>query len=116
DLDARFAISAGGLGPYTNPQTYNQLMAPLVLLRRLGLSVSEGVTLIKPVLVAADATLMRQTLKARYADTEWLGALRNVQDRLRMQKRDALVAFLLAVNPGFAASSDLFDYFLIDVE
>ena len=50
---------------------------------------------IKPKLTAADAALMRSALKARYEESEWLGVLQGVQDRLREQKRDALVAYLL---------------------
>ena len=42
---------------------------------------------------------MRQALKARYAETEWLGVLKTIQDPLRQQKRDALVAFLLCDQP-----------------
>jgi hypothetical protein len=115
-LDARFGLSSVNLAPYRLPATYLRLEAAVTLLRRLGLETASGVSLIKPKLAAADAALMRQALKSRYEEPDWLGVLQNVQDRLRMQKRDALVAFLLAVNPPLRTSDDLYDYFLIDVE
>ena len=72
--------------------------------------------LVQPVTTAAGAATMRQALKARYAEAEWFGALQGVQDRLRVAKRDALVAYLLAENPGLRDTNDLYDHFLIDVE
>lgn len=115
-LDARFGFLAVDLTPYRLPATWLRLEPAVTLLRTLGLDVASGVALIKPQLLASDAARMRQALKARYADSEWLGVLRNVQDPLRQQKRDALVAFLLAKNASLKTSDDLYDYFLIDVE
>jgi hypothetical protein len=115
-LDARFGFSAVDLTPYRLAATWLRLEPPVTLLRTLGVDVASGVALIKPQLLAADAARMRQALKARYADSEWLGVLRNVQDPLRQQKRDALVAFLLGTNASLKTTDDLYDYFLIDVE
>lgn len=115
-LDARFGFSSGSLAPYQLPATYLRLEPAVSLLRRLGLDVPSGLLLIKAQLVASDALLMRQALKARYQESEWLGVLKNVQDPLWQQKRDALVAFLLAQNPTLKSTDDLYDYFLIDVE
>jgi hypothetical protein len=115
-LDARFGFSAIDLGPYKLPSTYLRLEPAVTLLRRLGVDAASGLNLIKSKLIAADAALMRKALKARYEESEWLGVLKNVQDPLRQQKRDALVAFLLSVNPTLKSTNDLYDYFLIDVE
>ncbi|WP_244222793.1 neuraminidase-like domain-containing protein [Cupriavidus lacunae] len=115
-LDARFGLSAVDLTAYRLAGTWLRLEPPVTLLRTLGLDVASGLNLIKPQLLAADAARMRQALKARYADSEWLGVLRNVQDPLRQQKRDALVAFLLGKNATLKTADDLYDYFLIDVE
>lgn len=110
DLEARFSLA------YTDPAALLQLEAAVVPLRRLGLSVADGVTLIKPQLIAADAALLRQALKTRYDESQWLGVLKTIMDPLRQLKRDALVAYLLANNPDFRSSDDLFEYFLVDVE
>ena len=72
--------------------------------------------LIKPVLTLADATRPCGRAKARYTDADWSGVLKKMQDGLRERKRDALVAYLLAVNPAMTDSTDLYDHFLIDVE
>jgi hypothetical protein len=115
-LDVHFGFSAVNLADYRQATTWLRLESAVTLLRTLGLDVAAGASLIKPTLLAADAAGMRQALKGRYADAEWLGVLRNVQDPLRQQKRDALVAFLLAANPTLKTTDDLYDYFLIDVD
>jgi len=116
DLDTRFGLSGGGLGPYLLPATHLQLEAAVVPLRRLGLDVASGVALIKPQLTAADAMTLRQALKARYAAADWLGVLKQIYDPLRGAKRDALVAMVLNTNADFTSGDDLFDYLLVDVE
>jgi hypothetical protein len=113
DMDARFAHT---VADFQLPTTYTRLDAAIALLRTLGLNVAAAVGLIKAKLTAVDAALMRAALKARYEESEWLDALEGVQDPLREQKRDALVAYLLAVNPAMKSSNHLYDYFLIDVE
>lgn len=115
-LDARFQFSAGSLNAYKLPATYRRLERAAGLLRRLGLGVADGVALVKATLDSNDAALIRRALKARYDDATWLGVLGNIQDRLRVRKRDALVGYLLAKNPSLKSTNDLFDYFLIDVE
>jgi hypothetical protein len=115
-LDGLFGFSAVNLAPYRVPASYLRFEAAVPLLRQLGLDVPSGLAASKPQLTAADAALMRQALKARYTEADWLGVLKSVQDPLRQQKRDALVAYLLSVNPEMTSSDDLYDYFLIDVE
>jgi hypothetical protein len=116
DLHTRFGLGASALAAYRDPATYRRLEAAVSLLRRLGLSVAEGVGVSAPSPGAGDAARMRAALRARHAESEWLGVLRGVQDRLRTRKRDALVAHLLAANPALSSTTDLFDHFLLDVE
>ena len=116
DLDTHLELSAANLTAYRSPVTIQRLADALTLLRRLGLPVAAAVPLGQPVTTAAGVATMRQALKARYAEAEWLGVLQGVQDRLRVAKRDALVAYLLAENPALRDTNDLYDYFLIDVE
>ena len=98
-LDVLFGFSTINLAPYRFPSSYLRFETAVPLSRKLGLDLPSCLSMIKPKLTAADAALMRQALKARYAETEWLGVLKTIQDPLRQQKRDALVAFLLCVNP-----------------
>ena len=65
-----------------------------------------------------DAVKLIQTLKTGYSDTDWLAVTQPLQDSLRENKRDALIAYLLA-NPGsqsWVTDADLYAYFLLDVE
>jgi hypothetical protein len=72
----------------------------------------------QPSLSPEDAAKIKQTLKSKYSDSDWLDITKPLQDKLRESKRDALVTYLLA-NPGdntWKDANDLYSYFLIDVE
>jgi hypothetical protein len=116
DLDARFGLSVPDLSAYKLPATLEKLSVAMIPLRQLGLDVADGVSLIKAVLGPADTKLLRQALKQRYAEADWLGVLKNIQDGLREEKRDALVAYILATKPEFKTADDLYETYLIDVE
>ncbi|PWT71279.1 MAG: hypothetical protein C5B59_18405 [Bacteroidetes bacterium] len=65
-----------------------------------------------------DSNKIKQTLKSKYSDADWLSVTQPLQNKLREQKRDALVTYLLQ-NPGthtWVDADDLYSYFLIDVE
>jgi len=116
DLDARFKLSTPNLGQYLQPRALVRLEKAVGLLRKLGLDVAGGVKSIKPQLDSSDARALRQALKARYPESQWLDVLKTVIDPIRQKKRDALVAYLLATNATLESSDDLFDDLLIDVE
>ncbi|GGN81511.1 hypothetical protein GCM10011579_068170 [Streptomyces albiflavescens] len=115
-LDAHLGLSAPNLSAYQDPATVSRLLGTAALLRTLGLDVPTAAAVTQPVLTPADAASMRSALKSRYAAEEWLGVLQQIQDGLRPLKRDALVAYLLAVDPDLQSVDDLYDHFLIDVE
>jgi hypothetical protein len=72
----------------------------------------------KPSLSFDDSTKIKQTLKSKYSDSDWLDVTKPLQNKLRESKRDALVTYLLD-NPGtntWKDANDLYSYFLIDVE
>jgi len=112
-LHTHFTFSVAA---YKTPATYQRLAQAVTLLRQLGMNLATTQQLVKPVLSNADVSQLRTALKVRYEESQWLEVLKGIQDRLRHQKRDALVAYLLAVNPDLNGSNDLYDYFLIDVE
>lgn len=88
------------------------------ILKQINIHADDAIAWGKPSLTAEDATKIVETLKSRYADTDWLSITQPLQNNLREMKRDALVAWLLA-NPGsqtWTTDSDLYDYFLLDVE
>ena len=84
----------------------------------LGVAAQDCIEWSKPTLSFDDSTKIKQTLKSRYSDSDWLDVTKPLQNKLRESKRDALVTYLLA-NPGtntWKDSDDLYSYFLIDVE
>jgi hypothetical protein len=113
DLHARFGFT---VDDYRHPATYARLEKAVTLLRRLGLGVGDAANVAQPAITADEAKSLRTALKARYEPTQWLDLLKTIQDPLRENKRDALVAYILANDPSLRDTDDLFDYFLLDVE
>ncbi|OPX85500.1 MAG: hypothetical protein A4E53_03494 [Pelotomaculum sp. PtaB.Bin104] len=107
---------AFSLEHYRAVDTWEVLIKCLEHLRKLGITVEQAIELIKPSLTGEDTKQLRMALKARYDEDTWLGTLKEIMDAIRPQKRNALVAYLLAVNPEMKDENDLYDYFLIDVE
>ena len=64
----------------------------------------------------ADAAL--ETVKAKYVEKEWKAAYDPLHDGLREQTRDALAAYVLAGerDHGVRSLTDLYKYFLLDIE
>lgn len=114
-IDAYF-FPVFSLNNYRNVETWKTIERCIEHLRKLGASVTQVKEFIKPVLTAADTDLLRAALKARYDEEVWLDTLKQITDAIRPQKRDALVAYLLAINPEMKDENDLYDYFLVDVE
>ena len=117
DLSGHFGFTLNAEPtPFWRPESYLRLQKAATLLRKLSLDLQTALRLCEPKLRMAESLVMRQALKARHADADWLGALKNVQDPIRGKKRDALIAYLLAANPAFPTSADLYRFYLIDVE
>ena len=84
----------------------------------LGVKAEDCVNWSNPTLSFDDAIKIKQTLKSKYSNSDWLDVTKPLQNKLRESKRDALVTYLLA-NPGtntWKDANDLYSYFLIDVE
>lgn len=104
------------LSNYRDVKTWQVISDCAEHLRKLGSSVAQVKDYIKAVLTSTDTNLLRTALKARYDEDTWLSTLKEIMDAIRPQKRDALVVYLLAVNPELKDENDLYDYFLVDVE
>lgn len=104
------------LNNYKNAQVWKAIRDCAEHLRKLGSTVVQVQAYIKPVLTSAETKLLRTALKARYDEDTWLSTLKEIMDSIRPQKRDALVAYVLAENPEMKTENDLYDYFLVDVE
>jgi hypothetical protein len=101
---------------YRDIKTWQSISNCAEHLRMLGSTVTQIKKYIKPVLTSADTNFLRTALKARYDEDTWLSTLKEIMDTIRPEKRNALVAYLLAVNPLMKDENDLYDYFLVDVE
>ena len=78
---------------------------------------------------ASTVATLQSALRARYAESDWLTVIRPVNDAVRIQQRDALVAYILQklgdsyaqssvapAGPAFDNPDSLFEYFLIDTQ
>ena len=63
-----------------------------------------------------DAASARNLLKSKYSNEQWLKIIKPISDMLRENKRDALVAWLLASVEGWNDKADIYKYLLIDTE
>jgi len=115
-LDAHFGWSNPDISAYENPLVWMQMDSCMEFLRKMNSSVTQLTAFGKAQLTLADTTALRIALKSRYDETLWLTALQEIMDAIRPQKRDALVAYLLAINPAMKTTNDLYDYFLVDTE
>src|SRR6201999_3221153 len=113
DADAQLAFA---LADYRRPATWRLLARAVGLLHALDVPLAEAVAFAGATLGDIERRNARRMLRARYADADWLDALKGIMDPIREQKRDALVAHLLATNPNLTGKADLYDYFLTDTE
>ncbi|MGA9671372.1 MAG: neuraminidase-like domain-containing protein, partial [Terracidiphilus sp.] len=70
---------------------------------------------------AASATAAMGALQAQYAQSAWFSAIQPVEDTLRQNRRDALVAYMLGPGPAAPVplllnTDDIYNYYLIDPE
>ena len=115
DIDAYF-FSPFSIDNYRDVNSWNQLFTCCEDLRKLGTDIAHVENYIKPVLNLSDVSTLRSSLKAKYDESTWLSTLKEIMDVIRPQKRNALVAFILATNKHIKDENDLYDYFLVDVQ
>jgi peptidoglycan hydrolase-like protein with peptidoglycan-binding domain len=113
EADAQLALP---LADYRTPSAWRALIRAVGFLHTLGAPIADATGFTADALGPVDARHARRMLRSRHSDAEWLGALKNIMDPIREQKRDALVTFLLAANPILTSKADLYDYFLTDTE
>jgi hypothetical protein len=71
--------------------------------------------------VSDTASKAMNTLQAQYPQGSWFAAIQPVEDVLRQNRRDALVAYMLGAGPAvpiptMLTTDDIYDYYLIDPE
>ncbi len=101
---------------YRQIGAWRRLLEGAESMRQLGATAEQVGNYVKPTLATTDVNDLRATLKARYDEDTWLGTLKEIMDGVRPQKRDALVAYLLATHPEINDENDLYENLLVDVE
>lgn len=107
--------------------TYTRLFACVTYLRRLGVQVATLQGWLQDDITPIVSDQIKQTVKSRYEQSQWLTISAHLQDGIREKKRQALVDYELAnpkdIVPGdpgkgkvWHDSDSLFAYFLVDIE
>jgi peptidoglycan hydrolase-like protein with peptidoglycan-binding domain len=103
-----------------NEIVLRRVEACLRLSKRLGVSAKQLFGWAQNVPDALQAQEVRNAVKAKYEDAQWLTIAKGLNDGLRERQRSALVAHVLTLsaikNAGVRDSNQLFEYFLIDVD
>ncbi|MCC5906677.1 MAG: hypothetical protein JJU13_10740 [Balneolaceae bacterium] len=87
------------------------------LLRRLGVSAEEAAAWNTPEATVDQARSVRQAVKAKYEEKQWLAIAEPLRDGLREHQRTALVDYLVhRMGDNILTAGDLLGHFLIDVE
>lgn len=110
-------------GDFHTVAALRRLAEAVRLAARLGADAATMLALAGPGVDAAAAAALKQAMRARHGDENWLDLSAGVQDKLRQQKRDALLAHLLtqpmpadAPSGTWRKPSDVFAHLLIDPE
>lgn len=120
-VDTHFTLA---VNDFRNEIALNKMREVMLLAVRTGLS-AQTVTQVGTVETGFDALhataqLLKNTVKARYSDSDWLSIAGNLSDTLRRNQQQALIAYLLtrpSIQSWGATDADgLFEYFLIDVQ
>ncbi|MCG7893955.1 MAG: neuraminidase-like domain-containing protein [Candidatus Thiodiazotropha taylori] len=112
-LKADFPVDFG------NEQLLWRLQACFAMLKRLGMTAKQCGQLSESDVADSTARNVRQAVRAKYEETQWLKLAKPLRNVLREKQRAALVAYLLAhpdEKHSWRKVSDIYGYFLIDVE
>jgi hypothetical protein len=127
-IATELAVNAPSLTPATQAGTLADIGTltlianALDVLVRFGISGSTLVQLAAEVPGTDTASAAMAAFQTQYNQNSWLAAIGPVENPLRQNRRDALVAYLLGpgavASPGaaFLTTDDIFDYYLIDPE
>jgi hypothetical protein len=118
--------TVGSLPALEDVSVLTSIAGALDVVARYHIKASTLVSLSAPPPTAGTAAAARATFQAQYGQAQWFKVIQPIEDALRMQRRDALVAYLLAPPAGFTlngvafagfpTTDEMFGYFLIDPE
>jgi len=100
---------------FSDERALRRLRDAFLLIKRLGLSGQQLCTLSSETVTEHHARTLREAVRAKYDEAQWLAVAKPLRDILREQQRAALVAYLLWTM-GLRDSNHLYSHFLLDVE
>lgn len=120
-VNTHFALT---VADFRNEIALNRLRSIMVIAARTGLAASTvtgwGADEADYDKLHATAQVMKNAVKAKYEEREWLDVAGGLSDTIREHQKVALIAYLLTrptIQQWGAADADgLFEYFLIDVQ
>lgn len=100
---------------YRDEQSLARLLRCFQLMERLGVPATTCIAWAQPTLDETHALAITQTVQAHYDRATWQERARPLRDLLRIQQRDALVAYLVA-RDRLRDADDVYERCLIDVQ
>jgi hypothetical protein len=117
-----FLLGSGGYA-YALPADFRnagwlaQLEKAFSILTKTGASAAQAWSLTSVDVTQNQANVVRNIAKARYTTNErWLEVAPDIRDVLRIQQRNALRDYILAADPRFVDTNDLYAFYLMDTE
>ncbi|HWX74534.1 MAG TPA: Tc toxin subunit A, partial [Solirubrobacteraceae bacterium] len=111
------ALSLAYPGDYLCETALARILPCEQTIARTGIPADVGTWIASPLTPEA-ANAIKRSVKASYSDLQWPEIAKELRDALRMEQRDALVAYLLANPPAgvtrWLDAEDVFAHFLID--
>jgi hypothetical protein len=110
-------LDLGGSGgdsiAYSDPFAVAKLRDLSNLVRRTGVRAETLAGWASTSPTSSDAEAALRAMRARYADSAWPSVMEPIADKLREQRRDALIALILG-RGDFANEIELYEYLLVD--
>ncbi|MFA6152383.1 MAG: neuraminidase-like domain-containing protein [Chitinophagaceae bacterium] len=128
DADALLTISTGILQldseSYSNPRTYLRLIDCLEMQHLLTAPMNTLAGVAEDIKTSdsqENVAPLIHLVRASFETNQWLEVIQPVNDVLRVERRDALVAFMLAFPPteyryAWQTSNDIYETLMVDVE
>lgn len=104
---------------YLKMETYTRLDSCFTLLTAPQVAVAQLPLIINASPVSADAIAVKQLVKSKYDNDQWLNTSANIQGPIREKKRDALVAYFTSntINGNsFKDADELYSFYLLDTQ
>lgn len=106
-------LALSGPADLRAPEVLLALLEVVELVRRTGVRAASLTQWVRPRPTPAIADALQSALKARYDETTWPKVMTPIADRLRVARRDALVALIVG-RGDFLDEATLYDHFLVD--